>query len=508
MINPSDFIAALVADFYKTGHLTMIPDDVSEIYLNMTARSMRLQPHADGFDDSILLVGTQRMLDDLHMLWQTGFFLKSKSEVLRRIRRRLVKSMPTNVDVQRIVSKFGELHDIGFLPIVVKSLDEGTRVPVKVPFMTMKATDSRFVFLPSFLETIMSCESWKTIVNATTAFEFRRVLSKNALETTGSDAGVVFQGHDFSMRGMSGFVDATNTGIGHLSCFRGTDTMPAIDAVESHYDPDEDTFIGGSVPATEHMVMCINGKDGEEQTFRRLITELFPTGIISIVSDTWDFFGVVTDMILKLKPEIMARKADRSGFAKVVLRPDSGDPVKIICGDPQAPVGSPEHKGTVECLWDIFGGTVTPQGFRVLDPHIGVIYGDSITLQRMLMILKGLRQKGFATTNVIFGIGSFTYQFVTRDNGSIAVKATLAIRDGREVNLLKDPKTDGGTKKSATGFLRVDLVDGRYVLTQNATLEQEAGGELRVRYENGQFHNRIRWEQLTDNVEAELLKFM
>ena len=89
MINPSDFIAALVADFYKTGHLTMIPDDVSEIYLNMTARSMRLQPHADGFDDSILLVGTQRMLDDLHMLWQTGFFLKSKSEVLRRIHNRL-----------------------------------------------------------------------------------------------------------------------------------------------------------------------------------------------------------------------------------------------------------------------------------------------------------------------------------------------------------------------------------------------------------------------------------
>jgi nicotinamide phosphoribosyltransferase len=187
----------------------------------------------------------------------------------------------------------------------------------------------------------------------------------------------------------------------------------------------------------------------EFETFRRLITETYPTGIVSIVSDTWDFWQVITEFLPRLKDEIMARDG------KVVIRPDSGDPVKIICGDPYLSDESlPAFRGAIECLWETFGGTMNEKGYRELDSHIGLIYGDSITLERCNDICRLLELKQLASTNVVLGIGSFTYQYVT------------------EIAIFKDPKTDNGMKKSAKGFLAVKdgkLIDG---LTQQEALEQ------------------------------------
>ena len=210
-------------------------------------------------------------------------------------------------------------------------------------------------------------------------------------------------------------------------------------------------MIGGSVPATEHSVMCMGTKDNEIGTFERLITELYPTGIVSIVSDTWDFWQVITEYLPQLKSRIVARDG------KVVIRPDSGDPVKIIVGDKDAVPGSPEYKGAIECMWEVFGGTVTEKGYKLLDSHIGLIYGDSITLQRQEAILGGLKEKGFASFNVVLGIGSFTYEYVTRDTYGFAMKATYGEVNGEPRNIFKDPKTDDGTKKirkRLTGSLR------------------------------------------------------
>ena len=136
---------------------------------------------------------------------------------------------------------------------------------------------------------------------------------------------------------------------------------------------------------------------------------------------------------------------------KVVIRPDSGDPVKVLCGDLAAPRGSVEFRGTIEQLWDVFGGTVNSKGFKQLDPHIGAIYGDSITRERCHLICQGLKEKGFASTNVVYGVGSYTYQYVTRDTLGIAMKATHGVIDGKPVDIYKDPKTDSGFKKSAKG---------------------------------------------------------
>lgn len=320
--------------------------------------------------------------------------------------------------------------------------------------------------------------------------------------TTGSDLGaVLFQAHDFSLRGMTSLQDAAISGAGHLTSFWGTDTVPAIDLVDDYYSGAQSQDpIGLSVPATEHSVMCMGMQDGELSTFRRLITEIYPNGIVSIVSDTWDFWQVVTDYVVQLKDDILARDG------KLVIRPDSGDPVKIICGDPKAPVGSPEYKGAVECLWEVFGGTQTAQGYNQLDAHIGLIYGDSITLERAEHILAGLAAKGFASGNVVLGVGSYTYQYVTRDNHGFAMKATSGVVNGERRDIFKDPKTDNGTKKSAKGLLRVEKDNDNYVLYDQQSEAQEMQGELQIIFEDGILVQEHQFSDIRARLQNELMR--
>ena len=208
---------------------------------------------------------------------------------------------------------------------------------------------------------------------------------------------------------------------------------------------------------------------GEFLHFKRLITEVHPSGIISIVSDTWDFWKVVTEYLPALKSEIMNREG------KVVIRPDSGDPVDILCGYHLPGTRTftkmtPEGKGLIECLWNTFGGTVNEKGFKVLDPHIGAIYGDSITPERAQKIVDRLIAKGFASTNVVFGIGSYTYQYVTRDTYGMAIKATYGVVNYKPREIFKKPKTDNGGKNSAKGLLAVHWDEEHgYLLQQQAT---------------------------------------
>jgi nicotinamide phosphoribosyltransferase len=252
--------------------------------------------------------------------------------------------------------------------------------------------------------------------------------------------------------------------------------------------------------------MCAGGKEDEVETFRRLL-ETYPTGILSVVSDTWDLWKVCTEHIVTLKDEIMNRDG------KLVIRPDSGDPVDILCGLETSMLHEyrfedPQYKGVIELLWDVFGGTVNEQGYKVLDPHIGAIYGDSITIDRADEICARLEAKGFASTNVVLGIGSFTYQYNTRDTFGFAMKATYVevteldglsnIPDkdgilgfktvGREI--FKDPITDDGTKKSATGLLCVATDnEGKLVLADKVSWDGEANGKLQTIYKDGKFSN-------------------
>lgn len=567
------FINPMTAcDFYKVGHKDMYPKGTTMIYSNFTPRSNRLAPSAGAKKpEKILWYGLQGFIKSFLIdTFNYGFFCKSRSQVVAEYKRRVDMSLGEGVVGTEHIAA---LWDLGYLPIEIKALPEGSLVDIKVPVLTIKNTLPEFFWLTNYLETAISTELWKPTTTATTAFEYRKILTKYAKETGAPLDFVLWQGHDFSYRGLSGLNDAASAS-GHLVSFLGTDTIPAIDYLEAFYGG-LNTFIGGSVPATEHSVMCAGGKESEIETFRRLITEVCPSGVVSIVSDTWDFWHVITDMAAELKPEIMARTPNAIGLNKVVFRPDSGDPVEIICGLEIPVVGgldeaeevtqdfvysensdltahecgdtsyskivevlgtyykvtvfpewnrhdktyyyidgwglpmfeevilTPEQKGAVQCLWETFGGTINTEGFKMLDEHVGLIYGDSITLERADQILKRLKAKGFASSNVVFGIGSYTYQYVTRDSFGFAMKATYAEVNGEGSELFKDPITDNGTKKSAKGLLRVEFEDGKFVLYDQQTKEQEAQGCLQTVFKDGKLVKETSIEEIRAIVNAQ-----
>jgi len=485
-------------DFYKADHRSQYPSGTTEVYSNFTPRSNRLaKVITAGNDNKVVMFGLQYFIKQfLQEVWTEQFFNKDKEKVIRAYKRRMDYSLGADaVSVDHIEA----LYDLGYLPLKIKALPEGARVPIGVPVLTIVNTHPDFFWLTNYIESVISCYLWKPMTSATTAFEYKRLLTTYA-NITGTDTEFVqFQAHDFSFRGLSSLQDSAVSGAAHLTSFWGTDTVPAIDLVEDYYGADvTEGPVGFSVPATEHSVMCMGEQEQEIKTFKRLINEIYPSGIVSIVSDTWDFWKVVTDYVTILKDDVMAREG------KLVIRPDSGDPIKIICGDKDAPVGSPQYKGAIECLWDVFGGTTTATGYKMLDEHIGLIYGDSITLERADKIVQGLEEKGFASGNVVLGVGSFTYQYATRDNHGFAMKATSGVVNGERRDIFKDPITDAGTKKSAKGLLRVECEGGRYVLYDQQTTSQEEKGELECVFLNGKLIKEYTLADIRQRLDAEL----
>jgi len=461
----------LLTDYYKVGHVFQYPCNTTLVYSNLTPRKSRF----DNIDEMVFF-GLQYFIKEyLVDYFNDNFFRQPKEKVLADYKRRIVTSLGAHLPTYDHIEK---LHELGYLPIEIKALPEGSRVPMRVPCLTIVNTLSEFYWLTNFLETILSAVIWQPCTSATIAYQYRKLLDRYGAETGMPAEFIQWQGHDFSFRGMSSLESAVISGMGHLLSFTGTDTIPAIEALERYYHADADKeLIGGSVAATEHSVMCSGSKDGELETFKRLITEVYPSGIVSIVSDTWDLWKVCTEYLSALKETILQREG------KVVIRPDSGDPVKIMCGDPDGKTVA-ERKGVVELLWDVFGGTTTDKGYKLLDAHIGAIYGDSINLERAEAICEGLKQKGFAS-QAVFGIGSYTYQYNTRDSFGMAMKATYVEVDGEGRNIFKNPVTDDGTKKSATGLLQVKKENGKYVLVDKADWQQEKNSDLKTIFKDG-----------------------
>lgn len=462
----------LYTDGYKVDHRRQYPDQTTLVYSNWTPRKSRVEGV-----DRVVFFGLQYFIKKYVIEeFNRNFFNQPKEAICKAYEKRINNYLGENsVGIKHIE----ELHDLGYVPMVIKALPEGESVPIRVPMFTMYNTLPQFFWLTNYFETIVSTTVWMTCNSATIAKQYRKILDKYAKETSSIEEFVDWQGHDFSMRGMAGLEAAMMSAAGHLLSFTGTDTIPSIDFLEQYYNADSDKeLIGGSVAATEHSVMCMGTNEGEEETFKRLITKVYPNGIVSIVSDTWDLWKVLTEYLPNLKEEVLARDG------KVVIRPDSGDPVDIICGNPNSK-NEIEQKGVVELLWEIFGGTENDKGYKELDSHIGAIYGDSITLERAQQICERLKLKGFASTNVVLGIGSFTYQYNTRDTFGFAMKATYGEVNGVGREIFKDPITDDGTKKSAKGLIKIVKDNGVYKLIDQVTWQEEQEGELNEVFRDG-----------------------
>lgn len=521
-------------DGYKAGHILQYPEGTELILSNLTARSTRRKD-----TDHVVFAGLQYFIKEyLISLWNVEFFQRPVDEIAAEYTRRMNSYLPGNEIGEQHVR---DLHALGYLPLTILALPEGTLHKLKVPSMVIWNTKKEFFWLTNYLETILSTTVWGMCTSATTAFQYRRLLNRFAMETVGNTDFVPWQGHDFSFRGMFGLEAAVMSGSPHMFSFNGTDTIPAIDFLEYYYNANcEKEIIGMSVAATEHSVACSTILDfvrkvrieitrqgrqvindelmnlADIEYVKHLITEVYPKGIVSIVADSFDYWNTITNTARVLKDVILSRDG------KVVFRPDTGDPVRVVVGYqedqyfkqgnkyyletmPEAlEITEEEAKGSIQCLWDIFGGTITDKGFKLLDSHVGLIYGDSITLERAEQICEGLKTKGFASINIVFGIGSFTYQYVTRDTDGYAVKATFAMINGEAVEIYKSPK-GAEFKKSATGLTAVFKDEnGELYLKDRATWEEINNCEFVKVFENGELACDWTLAQIRQRLESYL----
>jgi nicotinamide phosphoribosyltransferase len=547
--------ALYYVDAYKVGHKAMLAPGTTRLYGNWIPRSVK---HAPKGVSKVVSFGQQLTWKWLHDIFQENFFNLPKEEAMQ-----FGKDMSMMLMIPYNDAHFGDLYELGYLPMRVKSLPEGIETNPNIVHMSFINTVDGFAWLVLYLETIVSSLAWKPATAATIALQYRRNLTEWVMKTDPANAWLIpYLAHDFSARGLNPH-DMVAVGLGHATSFRGSDTIITIPAARYYYGEPMNEVVINSVNASEHSVTCTGifyyeGKlrkglaneaieeyysfdapcEGsvEDPDYKAIAEWMnlrdwlkrFPIGILSVVSDTFDLWKLITYILPRLKDQIMAREG------KLVIRPDSGDPVDIICGNgfdengkslEIHPIVLPYHdnkslnewKGVIELLWDIFGGTINKQGYKVLDPHIGAIYGDSINLERQLAIYERLAAKGFACTNIVLGVGSFTYQFNTRDTMGYAAKG--AWFEGKQVgqshfhdeseidirieyDIYKDPITDDGTKKSLKGRCAVHQDEnGEYYVKVQCTEQEENEGLLQVIYEDGKFYNQITLTEVRANLE-------
>jgi len=457
-------------DFYKAGHIFQYPDGITRVFSNWTPRSTRIPGVTKVVNFGFTYFAKKYLIE----AFNKHFFSRPEEEVIAEYE----MVMGATIGLTES-SHIRALHQLQYLPVEIWSLPEGFQVPLNIPPIIVVNTHKDFAWVTNYIESLMSSILWKPSTSATKARRYREICMKHARAAGELDFGFVdWQCHDFSFRGMSGVEDACLSGMGHLLSFSGTDTLPAILSAVKYYRANLNC--GGSVNATEHSVMCAGGEEGELETFERLLFKVYPKGILSVVSDTWDLWSVLTDIICKLKERIIARDG------KLVIRPDSGDPEKIILGNDDykgmnhqyKSFEHPAYLGAMECLRRALGTVPNPTGRLPLINKGGLIYGDAITEERADNILGGIVKQGLSPYNQVLGVGSYTYEYVTRDTFGNAMKATAIEKDGKIIPIFKKPVTDSGGKFSHRGLLAVYRTtlstddNPTYELLQNVTEEE------------------------------------
>lgn len=426
----------LLIDFYKAVHAEMLPAKITKSVSYFTPRMSRVRMW-----NKVVMFGLQGFVKTyLIDYFNERFFERPIDEVISEYERIMDASLGKGVYG---LQKIKDLHALGYLPIEIWALPEGTKVPMHVPMFCITNTHDDFAWLPQALESLISAEAWHPMLAATVGATYRDIVNKFYDETCDDSVSRNKALGSFDFRGEECTDSAIKAAAGWCLSFVNTATVPVIPYLEKLYNCDctKEPVAFGS-PSTEHAVMCSNyAVDGDEVTLlKRLLTEIYPDTSFSAVLDSYDYWNVIDNVLPQIKPEIMTHNGC------MLMRGDSGDCIEVVTK-------------TVFKLWDEFGGTINSKGYKVLDPHVKAIYGDSITIQRCERIYEILKDNGFAASNVALGVGSFSFQCVeedgilkpfTRDTFSSCIKATYCEIDHKPYPIFKNPK-EGGFKKSQKG---------------------------------------------------------
>ena len=444
----------ICTDYYKTLHHGQYNKDMTKIVSYFTPRMSRVT------DKKLVMFGLQYFIKKyLIEDFTENFFGVSKESIVNRYKRYMKYTLSENLTN---CERWEKLHDFGYLPLEICAIPEGTRVPMKVPMIQITNTHPDFMWLVNHFETAMSATLWHMMASANVGYEYRGIVHKYYRLTCDDNVPYNTAIGDFSMRGQESIESATTSSAAFLLSFVNTATIPAVEFMEKYYNANvEKEVVGRGLASTEHSVMCSNyAIDGNEKDFiLRLLNNIYPNDNFTMVSDSYDLWNLVGNIMSD--SEVKKAVMNHNGF--IGIRPDSGNPADIICGCSYIENDTFEKTGVVELLWNIYGGTVNSKGYKVLDKHIKVVYGDSITPERAEEIYHRLQEKGFAANNVSLGMGSYSLQScegntpMTRDTYSIAVKSTYGeLKDGTKFEIFKNPKTDSGNfKKSQKGCCAV-----------------------------------------------------
>jgi nicotinamide phosphoribosyltransferase len=414
----------LKTDSYKLTHAPMYPEGTTGVYSYLEARQ-------GAAHDELVFFGLQPLLQKL----QAGVTAEDVREAKELSDAHLGPGIFNEEGWMRVVNGYG-----GRLPLQIKAVPEGTILKPGDVMMTVENLDSRLPWLTNAVESLL-LHIWYPITVASTSRQVKKNL-KRRLELEGAPLdGLDFMLHDFGYRGVSSDESAAIGGAAHLVNFQGTDTLLAIKLLQDYYDADMPAF---SVPATEHSVMTSLGVAGEQRIVSDLLDN-YPTGILSIVADSYDIFGFVEKLGTVHREKVLERDG------KVVVRPDSGDPITQI-------------PTLLHMLWDSFGGIETPQGYKVLNPKLGILWGDGLDGPGEIeQICAAVQLAGFSVSNLVFGMGGGLLQKVNRDTERFAFKCSAQKRNGVWLDVQKNPLDTTKRSKAGRLTLRQRVKDGSLV---------------------------------------------
>lgn len=415
---------------------------------------------------------------------------------------------------------FKALHKLGYLPILVRSVEEGTSYPVGLPVFTVESTEKHSSWIVNNLETFTSSLSWPLINTATIVEQFYLQAKKFAEDTIPEELipfWLPYCVHNFELRGMFGPEHGVRSGAASCLFFRGSDTNAAIDFFQRYYGYDPKTMapICESVRATEHaditrLLAEYRAMGIVDDTEYHVMAELIERfkGIFSYVADSENYFRTISKYALWLRDKILAREDREDGQpARFVFRPDSSKkrPLEVIMGDPDSECEL-ERKGTLQILWEIFGGEiVTVKGveYKIINPKVSVIYGEAISMKHQREIYQAMKDAGWSVFNQLMGKGSYAnLNNNTRDLFSMTYKQTfsVALINDKEYHLdqQKIPMGDV-SKRSDKGMIRVELTPERkFVKYDMQTSEQVEEGELKLLFQDGLFYQRPTYQSIVE----------
>lgn len=446
----------LMADTYKNTNPDAMPEGLTKLTSYITPRKSMFKNI-----DRVVFFGLQGFIKEFLIdLVNDTFFNRDREEVLNEYKTYLDAQIGSHsYDIQRIA----DLYDLGYLPIEMKALPEGSLVSMGVPCIELTNTHPDFAWVVQWIECICQSEVFGTCNWATIAHEYRKLANWFYKKTT--DANPAMAMADFGFRGL-GVDNGIRASSSWLLSFIKTSTIPAMQYIDKMYSAEcAKNHIGIGAVSLEHATVCANLAvcKTEENLLRRLLTTVYKDTSFSYVSDTFDYWSLINDTLPKLRKEI----EEHNG--KFLVRPDSGDIVYISIK-------------TVQKLWEIFGGTINSKGYKELNPKVGIIYGDGCQYEKIKEIWTKLERLGFAADTILFGVGAFSFTAMctpgdgmiclTRDTFGFAMKSTDCVIDDREYTIQKNPKTDQDhLKKSHKGLCYVIKENNKFVCHDGYTSE-------------------------------------